>query len=152
MVIKQLFLSMLTLILVCSSMRGLAADAIYTGFFSNTALNGYDAVSYFEKGQPEKGDRRFRYEYRGVYWQFSSKAHLQDFKRAPQKYIPRYGGFCAWAVATKKARAPGDPQYWKIVDGELYLNYSEKVQRDWLLDVDGHIKQADKNWPEMLDE
>lgn len=138
--------------LAALSIDGLAADNIYTGFFGNTALGGYDAVSYFEKGKAEKGNKDFRIEHAGVYWQFNSEEHLQKFSQNPQGYMPEYGGFCAWAVAEKKSRAPGDPEYWKIVEGKLYLNYDKNVQQKWLQDIDGYIKQGDKNWPLMLAE
>ena len=129
-----------------------AEDNIYTGYFGNTALSGYDAVSYFEKGKAEKGSKKFILEHAGVNWQFSSEAHLNLFKLSPEKYMPQYGGFCAWAVAEKKTRASGDPEYWKIVDDKLYLNYDKKVQMNWLTDIDGYIKQGDINWPKMLEE
>ena len=127
-----------------------AAENIYTGFFGNTALGGYDAVSYFEMSKAEKGNKNFATEHKGVVWHFSSEAHLNMFKRAPEKYMPQYGGFCAWAVAVKKTRASGDPEYWKIVNGKLYLNYDKKVQTEWLQDIEGHIAKGDDNWPTML--
>ena len=63
--------------------------------------------------------------------------------------MPQYGGYCAWAVAAKKQRAPGDPKYWKIVDNKLYLNYDSSVQEKWLKDIPGFIEAADKHWLEM---
>ncbi|HAX75656.1 MAG TPA: YHS domain-containing protein, partial [Cyanobacteria bacterium UBA11372] len=39
-------------------------------------------------------------------------------------------GFCAWAVS-RGYTAPIDPDAWKIVDGKLYLNYNQGVQRSW---------------------
>ncbi len=127
-----------------------ANENIYTGFFSQTALGGYDAVSYFESGKAEKGSKQFRHNYLGVDWYFSTAAHLKKFEENPESYRPQYGGFCAWAVATKKARAPGDPKYWKIIDGKLYLNYDKKVQQDWLKSPEEFIQQGDINWPEMV--
>lgn len=49
----------------------------------------------------------------------------------PEKYAPQYGGYCAWAVSEKKDFAPGDPQYWAIEDGKLYLNYNNKIKGLW---------------------
>jgi dTDP-4-dehydrorhamnose 3,5-epimerase-like enzyme len=43
--------------------------------------------------------------------------------------------------------APGDAEYWAIVDGKLYLNYNKKVKNDWDADRALHISQADLNWP-----
>jgi hypothetical protein len=44
-----------------------------------------------------------------------------------------------------------DPQAWRIVDGKLYLNLNKDVQRKWLSDVPGHLKQADAKWAEIKD-
>ena len=43
------------------------------------------------------------------------------------------------------------PNYWKIVDGKLYLNYDASVQKNWEKDIPGHIVNANKNWPKVLD-
>ena len=140
----------MTLALVVFSSTALANNNIYTGWFSNRALSGYDAVTFFTEGKAVKGNSLHKLKLEGVEWYFSSTANLEAFKKNPNKYMPQYGGFCAWAVAEKKQRAPGDPNYWKIVDGKLYLNYDANVQDKWLKDVPGFIRKADKNWPGML--
>ena len=43
-----------------------------------------------------------------------------------------------------------DPDNWTIVDGKLYLNLNEKVQKMWLKDKENFIQQADSNWPGVL--
>jgi hypothetical protein len=47
--------------------------------------------------------------------------------------------------------AKGDPNHWKIVGGKLFLNYDAKVQRDWEQDIPGHITNANRNWPKVLE-
>ncbi len=47
--------------------------------------------------------------------------------------------------------AKGDPKHWKIVGGKLYLNYDARVQAGWEKDISGHISNAEKNWPVVLD-
>jgi hypothetical protein len=46
--------------------------------------------------------------------------------------------------------APADPRQWRIVEGRLYVNYDEAVQRRWLRDSPGFIAAADRNWPRVL--
>ena len=121
-----------------------------TGWFSNKAVNGYDTVAYFTQGKAVKGSPKFKYKYMDVQWYFTSEEHLELFKKNPDKYRPQYGGFCAWAIAEKKQRAPGDPNYWKIVDNKLYLNYDASIQNKWQADIPGFIRKADGNWPDML--
>ncbi len=138
-----------TVLLMAFSVNSFADKHIYTGWFSSKAVSGYDAVAYFTEGKPVKGSAKYKFEHLGVEWYFSSEKHLSLFKESPEQYMPQYGGYCAWAVAAKKQRAPGDPKYWKIVDNKLYLNYDSSVQEKWLKDIPGFIEAADKQWPEM---
>lgn len=136
--------------MLCTMMAGSAfANEIYTGYTSNKAVRGYDTVSYFTEGKPVKGKKKFKVEYLGADWLFSSAKNRALFEADPDKYRPQYGGHCAWAVAANKAKAPGNPKHWKIVDGKLYLNYNGAVQKKWFEDIPGFIAQGDKNWPEL---
>ena len=105
-----------------------AGKEIYTSFFSNKAVSGYDTVAYFTEGKPVKGNKKYQYTYRGSVWFFSSEKNKAKFIALPDKYAPQYGGFCAWAVSEKKTRASSDPEIWKIVEGKLYLNYDQSIQ------------------------
>ncbi|MBX3653007.1 MAG: YHS domain-containing protein [Ramlibacter sp.] len=128
----------------------LAGDApIYTGLFSSVAVSGHDPVAYFTDGKPVKGDAQFETTYKGAKWRFASAAHRDLFLAEPDKYAPQYGGYCAWAVA-EGGTASGDPRYWKIVDGKLYLNYDADVQKKWEKDIPGNIGKANRNWPSVL--
>jgi hypothetical protein len=127
-----------------------AKDApIYTGTFSNVAVGGYDSVAYFSEGRPVKGDKQFARTHAGAEWRFASAANRDAFAAAPARYAPQYGGYCAWAVS-QGYTASGDPQFWKVVDGKLYLNYDADVQKRWEKDIPGFIVKADRNWPSVL--
>jgi hypothetical protein len=127
-----------------------AKDApVYTGTFSNLAVGGHDAVAYFTEGKPVKGDKRYTLQHAGAEWRFVSPANRDTFAAAPDRYAPQYGGYCAWAVS-QGYTASGDPQYWKIVDGKLYLNYDASVQAKWEKDIPGFVVRADRNWPSVL--
>lgn len=126
-----------------------AESEIYTAFFSSKALGGYDTVAYFSENQPVKGSNEYRTRYKGANWYFSSQKNLESFKANPEKYAPQYGGYCAWAVAEGDT-AKGDPLYWTIHHGKLYLNYDETINKKWLKDIDGFITKADANWPQVL--
>ncbi|MCZ4315066.1 YHS domain-containing protein [Comamonadaceae bacterium G21597-S1] len=126
-----------------------ASDPVYTGFFSNVAVGGYDTVAYFTENKPVKGDSRFSTSYKGAQWHFASQANRDRFIADPERYAPQYGGYCAWAVSEGDT-ASSDPTLWKIVDGKLYLNYDAGVQKKWEQDIAGHIRKADGNWPGVL--
>ncbi len=127
-----------------------ASDPIYTSWLNNRAVDGWDVVSFHE-GTPVKGDKAHFFDYKGASWQFSSQENRNKFISNPAKYEPQYGGYCAWALASNKL-AKGDPEYWTLRDGKLYLNFNQRVQDMWLKDVDGYIKTGDENWPDILDE
>jgi YHS domain-containing protein len=127
----------------------LAADPIYTGLLSNTALSGYDTVAYFTQGRPVKGDAKFAVTYKGAQFRFANANHLAAFKANPAKYAPQYGGYCAWAVS-QGYTASADPSVWKVVNGKLYLNYNQDIGQKWSKNIPGFIAAANRNWPSVL--
>lgn len=125
----------------------LADGGIFVGVEGeNVAVSGYDAVSYFRgTGTPAMGDARYKVTWKGAEWHFASQANADAFEANPIAYAPQYGGHCAWAMS-RGSLAPGDPTLYKIVDGKLYLNFNEQVQRTWLGDIPGFIAKADPAW------
>lgn len=111
-------------------------------------VKGYDVVAYFDLGRPVQGQGAFEHVHDGVTYRFASKAHRDRFAADPARYLPQFGGFCAWAVS-RNYTADIDPTAWRIVDGKLYLNYSRSVQARWATDVRGNIAKGDANWPAL---
>ncbi len=109
------------------------------------AVHGYDVVAYFNNGRPAVGSAEHSTVFEGATYRFASQQHLETFERAPEKYVPQYGGYCAYGVAAG-AKFDGDPQLWRIVDGKLYLNLNQEIQSTWEKDVAGNILKADRNW------
>jgi YHS domain-containing protein len=142
----------MALTLLLMSHLSFAADAVYTGYFSNKALGGYDTVSYFTDNEPAKGSSKYTTKYKGADWYFVSQTHLDLFKAEPEKYAPQYGGYCAWALSANNSFASGDPTQWAIVDNKLYLNYDKSVKAKWDAKRAFHIVQADRNWPALIAE
>ena len=126
------------------------AEEINQSFFG-TAIEGYDPVAYFTQGMPVEGSDAYTHDWRGATWKFSSQENLELFKSDPEAYAPQYGGYCAYAVA-KGSTASIDPEAWAIVDGKLYLNYSQSVQQTWQADRDTYLQQSEANWPSILED
>ncbi len=126
------------------------APEVYTGLLSSIALGGYDPVAYFTERKPVAGRRDIAFVWKGVTWRFATEKNRELFKERPDDYAPQYGGYCAWAVS-RGYTAKGDPKYWKVVGGKLYLNYDAGVQKDWEKDIPGNIGKGDQNWPKVLD-
>ena len=117
---------------------------------SDKAIRGYDPVAYFTEGKAVKGNENLTYHWHDADWYFSSTQNLNSFSKNPDKYVPQYGGYCAYGLS-EGHKAPTDPDAWTIVDGKLYLNYSKDVRTKWRENEKERIEKADKNWPQLKD-
>jgi YHS domain-containing protein len=126
-----------------------AIDPINTTLFGNKAIEGYDPVAYFTQSKAVKGKKSIAHEWKGATWLFASEENKAKFVAEPEKYAPRYGGYCAYAVS-QGSTAGIDPEAFTVVDGKLYLNYSQKIQQQWEDDREKYIRDADTNWPGIL--
>jgi len=122
---------------------------VYAENGSDLAIRGADPVAYFTEGAAVPGVPDYEYEWNGATWRFSSADNLATFMADPEAYAPQYGGYCAKAMSEGNL-ASVDPRAWKIVDGKLYLNYSQEVQAQWFEDIPGNIAKADAFWPNVL--
>ena len=113
------------------------------------AIKGFDPVAYFTIGKPLKGTEEFTYKWKGATWLFSDREHLDLFAADPERYAPKYGGYCAYAVS-RGTTADIDPDAWSIVDGKLYLNLNKDVRKLWSDDIRLNIEKADRNWPSVI--
>src|SRR5262245_1341999 len=111
-------------------------------------LDGCERVAYFTEGKPVRGLASITADFLGEKYQFSSPQSRDAFAANPEKYLPQYGGHCAWAVANNSL-APGDPTVFKVVNGKLYLNVNRDVAARWEKDIPGFIRAADANWPRL---
>ncbi|MCD2260004.1 YHS domain-containing (seleno)protein [Psychroserpens luteolus] len=120
---------------------------------SNIALQGYSPVSYLDLGLAQKGNKNFKSTYKNVNYYFTSKDQKTTFDKNPSKYLPQYGGFCAFGTyAGAKFRV--DPNKFLVKDNKYYL-FLNDVELDakqlWLAEKNhGKLKStADKNWSKL---
>ncbi len=120
---------------------------------SNIALQGYSSVSYLDLGLAQKGNKSFKSEYKKVVYYFTSAEQKSKFDKNPEKYLPQYGGFCAFGCyAGAKFRV--DPNKFLVKNGKYYL-YLNNVELDakqlWLAESNHNkLKSiADKNWKKL---
>lgn len=114
----------------------------------NIANSGYDVVSYFT-GKPQKGSAEFSVQYQGVSYHFINKENKTVFQQNPDKYLPKYGGYCAYAMGDYGEKVNVDPETFKIINGKLYLFYNKFLKNtliSWNKDEINLNKKADKNW------
>lgn len=114
------------------------------------AVHGYDVVAFFKEGKAVRGSAKFAAVHDQAAYQFASKENLEQFQMNPNAYVPQFGGYCAFGTALG-AKFDGDPTFWRIVDGKLYLNLNADIQAKWLEDVKGNIEKANQNWSKIAD-
>jgi YHS domain-containing protein len=150
MVTLQRFLFILAALLVLALALSFSTRASEVHLTGGVAIKGHDPVAYFNGGKPQRGQADLRHEHGGATYLFATTQNRDAFKASPERYLPRYGGYCAFGVAGGY-KADIDPAAFSIVDGKLYLNYNATVQRDWSKDTAGFIRKADARWPEVKD-
>jgi len=117
-------------------------------------LVGYDPVSYFPEGgsHPRKGLISISTEHEGVTYRFATEGHKAAFLKSPAKYVPAYGGWCAWAVGALAKRVDVDPESYVIKDGRLLVFYRDPALDARALfeqDEEGLYRKAEANWPAL---
>jgi YHS domain-containing protein len=121
-----------------------AINADATGF----VIRGYDPVAYFaeERAVPGRSDLSVNHE--GGTYLFANEANRESVKADPEKYLPQYGGYCAYGVAIGK-KFDIDPASWRIVDGKLYFNLNPVILEKWNADARGNVRKSEENWPRI---
>ncbi|WP_405209281.1 YHS domain-containing (seleno)protein [Aquimarina sp. LLG6339-5] len=113
---------------------------------------GYDVTEYFNN-KATKGDSRYTVTYDNAKYKFVSQSNLEKFKSNPEKFIPQYGGYCAYAVGAKAEKVDIDPETYEIRDGKLYLFYNSwgiNTLTKW--NEEGAVvlkEKADVNWQKI---
>lgn len=115
---------------------------------NGVAIQGYDPVAYFESSKAIEGKSEIKTEYQKATYYFSSEKNKTMFLKQPEKYVPQFGGYCAYGVSENHT-SPTDPQAFTIVDDRLYLNYNLKVKELWSKNREERIKKADETWKEL---
>jgi YHS domain-containing protein len=141
-------LAFLTAIILLSA-SAFAAELVNASGASKIAVSGYDPVAFFTDSKPVHGSPSISMEYKGATYRFATEEHKKLFTAAPEKYLPQYGGFCAFGVGRGKL-VEVDINTWQVRDGKLYLNLNPDILKKFNADIPGNLAKADKNWPELV--
>ena len=143
--IHRLLVAALCASCIASAATAEPAPVERTNATDGVALKGYDPVAYFTVGQPTAGVANYTQRWKGATYRFVSAENRARFMADPEKYLPQYGGYCAYAMALNRI-ADIDPARWAIVDGKLYLNNNFLSQTLWSVNKGSNIASADGNW------
>jgi hypothetical protein len=128
-----------------------ALGAVETGSSAaekRVALSGYDPVSYFTDGRPEKGSAEYSADFDDATYRFKSAEHRALFVADPDQYAPRFNGYCAIMVS-RGEKYEADPQAWSISGGKLYVFAGKDGVPLFQQQTASIIEKAAANWPEL---
>lgn len=134
----------LALILVAT----IATTATAASDISVVGASGYDLVAYHTEMMPVKGLGYHVTVHEGTTYAFSTEENLKLFKENPEKFLPQFGGYCAYGVSVGK-KFVADPLVWHVEDGRLYFNLDKDIQKQWNKDLKGNIRKGRQNWDEI---
>ncbi len=126
-----------------------AAPAGTVNLQDGPAVAGYDVVAYFADSRATEGRADITAEHEGAIYRFSNATNRDAFLAAPARYLPQFGGYCAFGLA-RGYKAVIDPKAFTILDGKLYLNYSQSIQTKWRRQQSADISLANTNWPNVI--
>lgn len=116
--------------------------------YSGLAVKGYDLVTYFTAEIPVKGNANHTAILQErTYW-FTNKKNKAMFLATPEKYLPQYGGWCAFAMA-KGDQVEINPKAYLIQEEKLYLFYKTSwinTRTKWLKEPKAFQAKADLHW------
>lgn len=120
---------------------------------SNIALQGYSPVSYLDLGIAQRGNKEFKSEHNKIVYYFTDADQKKKFDRNPSKYLPAYGGYCAFGVYAGAKFRP-DPNKFIVKDGKYFLflyNIELDAQQLWLAENNHNklVAKADANWSKL---
>ncbi|MEK6243537.1 MAG: YHS domain-containing (seleno)protein [Pseudomonadota bacterium] len=111
------------------------------------ALKGYDTVAYFTDKRASLGSSKYQHEWDGAVYRFASAKHLALFKAEPDRYLPQYNNWCAASVS-KGVKVHGNPEWWLVVDGRLYL-FGKPIGPDLMRADPAMRSKAEKDWSKV---
>ncbi len=141
----------------CSSEESCGTCEVHTEEASQPAytvalgLSGYSPVSYLDDNRAQPGSPEFVATHEGVTYFFTSNAQLERFTENPERYLPAYGGYCAFGCSVESHFVP-DPTSFKVIDGQTHLFLKNDEVDALQLWNDGNqpelTEQADAYWSE----
>lgn len=131
---------------------------------ASPVLDGYDLVAYHSLRSDQDGIRgsdQHIAHYKGYEFWFATAANKAIFVQNPEKYLPAYGGYCAWGIANE--REPewpwsrthigppcGPSDGWYVDNGKLYCAFSRHFIDMFFESAALNIPRANKRWSEWF--
>jgi len=116
---------------------------------------GSDVVAYRSLSFGDaaiQGSEEFSTTFSGYLFYFANQENLQVFLKDPLKYIPSWGGYCAYGISAEIKdqgqlfAVKSDPNQWAIVDDRLFLFRGSEARDMFVEQQDDLILSGDTLW------
>jgi YHS domain-containing protein len=144
---RSILIGLPVLVLAAAGRVPLAADAA-PGTDKRLALSGYDPVSYFIDGHPEKGSADYATSYDDATYWFKTPEDRATFVADPDHYAPQFQGLCTVGMS-RGAKYEADPEAWVIADGKLYVFGSKTLVPGFRTQTASTVERATENWAKL---
>lgn len=118
---------------------------------STIGLDGFDPVSFFQSESPLNGSPMIRASHAGATYLFATEQNKTTFLTNPDRFVPQYGGFCAYGVSIN-ILLPVDITTAQVRNDKLYLNVNSDILEKFNADFVGSVERANANWPGLFSE
>ncbi len=110
---------------------------------------GYDVVSYVVDNKAVKGLPEHTKLQAGGLYTFTDNDKKQQFSAMPEKFMPQFGGYCAFGMTQGKL-TPINPEIFLVVDGKLLLFENAETRDQFMQDNAGNLEKAAANWAALM--
>src|SRR2546423_13371638 len=128
--------------------RASTTERVVVNRFSGIAIEGFDPVAYFVQGRAVLGREDFEAADAGAVWRFRNEGNRAFFVAHPEIYGPQFGGYDPIDVA-RGITVAGNPRFWAISQGRLYLFGREQTRETFSADPSSFVREARQRWPAL---
>lgn len=115
------------------------------------ALKGHDPIKVYN-GMATVGNEDITSVFEDAIYQFESLENKNIFDRNPEKYAPKYGGYCSIAIS-EGSLVEANPHSALIQDGALHVFYKddeEDTQEEWKVNPVENKRRAENEWAKLI--
>lgn len=116
----------------------------------NAELGGYCPVAYVVMNKNVEGVPKYTTVYKGKTYYLANAEAKKMFDANPQKYFPKYEGYCATAVSMGK-KIESDPHLFSVYKDALYLFSNQMAKDTFDQDPNMIITKADENFAALTE-
>ncbi|MBM3341979.1 MAG: hypothetical protein FJY56_07695 [Betaproteobacteria bacterium] len=120
-------------------------NTISDGDDKKLMLRGHDPVAYHTAGKPVPGNPAIKADHEGVTYRFASADNRKLFVQSPDKFKPKFNGFCANGLVYAIPLG-GNHDNFRVINGELYMFGGANSKKYFEMDIERNVKLANDYW------